>query len=307
MASKEHLDKIQALRFRIAAHLDTDSERLAALGTLIKIDHSWQQLLKNQNWSELERFLVGESLLVLLMISMCIKERHDMSLVIKGHRQLQHLQVRLNADFGFNAQLSCRADMPTSERDYDLPTLCNTKDAQGVISLYVFANNAVLYQWHNPIDARYVAHNVQNYLPLGEGLAFDLNLGVTERKIFALLVQASGSDDEQKQDYQDVEILTRSLKTAELENWSANKIMANVFAEHPVSVLMQPQPYFYCGCTRQSAAKAVLTLSKEEITQMLAEDGSITIQCGSCAQTYQFDGFELSEYKIPQADHKIIN
>ncbi|RZS92856.1 Hsp33 family molecular chaperone HslO [Cuneatibacter caecimuris] len=53
---------------------------------------------------------------------------------------------------------------------------------------------------------------------------------------------------------------------------------------------------FSCNCSKERVAKAVISIGKKEIAEMIAEDNPIEVNCHFCNSHYQFDVNELKEF-----------
>ncbi len=52
---------------------------------------------------------------------------------------------------------------------------------------------------------------------------------------------------------------------------------------------------FYCNCTRERVEKALISIGKEELQKIIAEDKQATLHCHFCAKEYHFEEKELIE------------
>ncbi len=52
---------------------------------------------------------------------------------------------------------------------------------------------------------------------------------------------------------------------------------------------------FYCNCTRERVEKALISIGKEELQKIIAEDKQATLHCHFCAKEYHFEEKELRE------------
>jgi molecular chaperone Hsp33 len=70
-------------------------------------------------------------------------------------------------------------------------------------------------------------------------------------------------------------------------------VLAEVFAGIEYEELEKRPLRFECGCSRERSEKALITLGKEEIQNLLDNEGEAVIDCHFCHERYVFDVFEL--------------
>lgn len=83
-----------------------------------------------------------------------------------------------------------------------------------------------------------------------------------------------------------LEELLQSGKTPE-------DVLALLFAGIEYEVLEKRPLRFQCNCSRERSEKALITLGREEIEQLLADEGQAIIDCHFCHEQYVFDAVEL--------------
>ena len=70
-------------------------------------------------------------------------------------------------------------------------------------------------------------------------------------------------------------------------------ILAEVFSGIDYEVLEERPLRFECSCSRERSEKALITLGREDIQQLLENEGQAVIDCHFCHEQYVFDAFEL--------------
>ena len=64
-------------------------------------------------------------------------------------------------------------------------------------------------------------------------------------------------------------------------------------ADFEVKVLEQEPVEYRCGCSRDRIERALLSLGRDELSAILAEQGSCDLTCQFCDRGYHFSGPEL--------------
>ncbi len=60
-----------------------------------------------------------------------------------------------------------------------------------------------------------------------------------------------------------------------------------------VEVLHESPVRFHCGCSRARFERALIALGRDELEEMLADDGQAELVCHFCSSKYHFDGPQL--------------
>lgn len=70
-------------------------------------------------------------------------------------------------------------------------------------------------------------------------------------------------------------------------------VLALLFEGIEYEVLEKRPLRFQCDCSRERSEKALITLGREEIEQLLANEGQAVVDCHFCHERYVFDAVEL--------------
>ena len=57
------------------------------------------------------------------------------------------------------------------------------------------------------------------------------------------------------------------------------------------------EPVYECECNKEKFADSLITLGKEQLKELIEEDGKAEIKCQFCNKTYKFTKEELEEIK----------
>ena len=70
-------------------------------------------------------------------------------------------------------------------------------------------------------------------------------------------------------------------------------LLGQIFGDIPYTLLETHDLFFRCGCSREKVERALLSLSKNELHDMIEKDGGAEVTCEFCRQTYSFDASAL--------------
>jgi len=70
-------------------------------------------------------------------------------------------------------------------------------------------------------------------------------------------------------------------------------IVLSLFPEGDVSFTDELHPAYRCDCSRERMERALLSLGREELSQIIEEDGQAELSCHFCNSKYTFTKAEL--------------
>lgn len=80
------------------------------------------------------------------------------------------------------------------------------------------------------------------------------------------------------------------------EQLSLKEIAQKITGDSKVQVIdASIEPVYECGCSKEKFAESLITLGKEQLTELIEEDGKAEIVCQFCNKKYNFNKEELEE------------
>ena len=88
------------------------------------------------------------------------------------------------------------------------------------------------------------------------------------------------------------------------ENKSLEEIARTVTGDEDIMILAQELDMKYeCDCSREKFERGLISIGKEELEKIIAEDGQANIVCNFCKEEYNFDKNDLEEL-LRQSENK---
>jgi molecular chaperone Hsp33 len=75
------------------------------------------------------------------------------------------------------------------------------------------------------------------------------------------------------------------------------KILERLLGKENVEILEIMPVQYYCDCSKERFASAIITLGEAELTQMIEEDEGAEAVCHFCGEKYQYSAAELKELR----------
>lgn len=80
-----------------------------------------------------------------------------------------------------------------------------------------------------------------------------------------------------------------------LMQYSPEEAVRKIFRDGKIELTRTQEPRYVCSCTRERFSQGILSLGREEIEQMLKEDGQAEVVCQFCNKQYLFRAEDLQK------------
>ncbi len=151
-----------------------------------------------------------------------------------------------------------------------------------------------------PIVSGEIAEDIANYFATSEqiptvcGLGVLVNPDLTVKAAGGYLIQLLPFADESCIDKLEANVNTLQPVTAMLDSgMSAEDIAKRVLEGLEPDLLDEFEVFYKCDCNKSRVEKALISLGKEELTQMAQEEEQIEVCCHFCDKKYNFTKEEI--------------
>ena len=79
------------------------------------------------------------------------------------------------------------------------------------------------------------------------------------------------------------------------EGLSPEQLIEGVLDGFELTAVTEVTPEYRCNCTRERIERALISVGREELEKILAEDGETELGCYFCGTNYHFSGEEIKE------------
>ena len=154
-----------------------------------------------------------------------------------------------------------------------------------------------------PLVSGEIAEDVTSYYAASEQLPTACALGVLvdsrDQHVFAaggFLVQLLPGEDEAaiakvERGIEAIGYVTKHFQ----EGTTPLELVQKVLSEFEVEVLEHQQVGYRCNCSRERYERALTTLGRKELEDMIREQNGAKLQCHFCNSIYEFSAAELAE------------
>ena len=147
-----------------------------------------------------------------------------------------------------------------------------------------------------------IAEDLTYYFATSEQVPTSVALGVlmnkdnTVRQAGGFIIQLMPFADEEVISYLEEKLKEFSSITSLMdEGMTPEDMMERLLGEFGVSVLDKIDTQFECNCSKNRVAKAVMSIGKKDLKEMVDDGKPIEVNCHFCNEKYEFSVEELKE------------
>ena len=242
----------------------------------------------------LGRLLTGAA----MMGAMCKNEEDLITLKIDGDGPIRQAAVTADAHGNVKGLLYDPAVELPLKADGHLDvgsaighgTLCVIKDL-GLKEPYVGQTSLVSGEIGDDLTY-YFASSEQVPTSVGLGVLVDTDLSVKHAGGFIIQLLPFASEDTISALEQALGKV-RSVTDYFLQGKTPEEMMRDILGEIEIEAVRPVQ--YHCNCDRERVTKALISLGRKELDEMIADDKPVTLHCDFCNKDYTFSTEELEE------------
>ena len=301
-------------------------EGLPVRGMVVRLTDGWQEVLRRREgaeepWPAPVRQLMGEMAAAATLMQANIKFNGALVLQVFGDGPVKLAVAEVQPDLAFRVTATVKGEVP------DGATL------EGLLNLQGGGRCAITldpkdklpgqqpYQGVVPLhgDQREPLHKLsevlEHYMLQSEQLDTTLILAANDQVAAGLLIQrmpveGQGNLGRNEDDigineaYNRVAMLASTLTSEELLGLDVDRILHRLFWEETLRVFEPMRgelgPRFACTCSRDRVGRMLVSLGREEVDSVIAEQGKVNVGCEFCGTRYHFDSVDAGELFVPR-------
>ena len=258
-------------------------------GEITRADNSFNEIIKNHNYSPEVSNIVGELLAATTLLTAMLKFEGKIAVQLQGDGPLS--LVVINADQNLQLRGTARCEGETTGLSFQELV------GKGNLMITISPDNGERYQGIVALDKNSLSGCLEDYFKQSEQLATHIILHAKsgeKAQAAGLLLQVLPSESENhEQDFNHVSALASTVKAEELYTLSNEELLHRLYHQEEVR-LFEKQPITYkCSCSVERCLSSLASITPEEILDMLKETGSIDMHCEYCASDYHFEADDL--------------
>lgn len=265
----------------------------------VRLHDTWQQAQSHQQYPPAVQTLLGELVAAATLLAANIKFEGSLVLQIQGDGPIALLVVECRSDLSVRATVKVREGHEIPEQG-DMQALLNP-NGNGRFIVVLDPERKVPgqqqpYQGIVPLEGDTVAEALQHYMKASEQLDTRLWLAANAQYAAGMLIQRlpdhGGTevvDENPGETWNRALHLAGTITQDELVSTDIDTLIHRLFWEETL-IAFEPMPVrWFCPCTRERVSNMLRSLGQAEVNDILAERGSVEVQCDFCGKPYVFD------------------
>jgi molecular chaperone Hsp33 len=264
-------------------------------GEMVRLQTTYQSILDSYDYPPVIQQLLGELMVAASLLTATIKFEGDIAVQLQGSGPLSYAVINGT----HNQQL--RGVARWDESLTELPTTFSELLQKGVMVITITPNEGERYQGIVALDKPTLAECIESYFAQSEQLATKVlirtQLDTAPAKACGMFLQilptSSAATDTADTDFEHLCKLTETIKNEELFNLPVDEILYRLYHLEEVEVYPPSAVIFKCSCSREKTATALTGIDKAELLDIVAQEGSVAMNCQYCHTDYHFDAIDI--------------
>ena len=265
-------------------------------GEITRLNDVWQTMQSNHHYPDVIRRYLGEVVAASVLLAATLKFEGSMTIQASGEGALTLMVVECRNDFGVRAVAKFQEALVNEmvaemSNEPDIKTLLG--DGTLIITIEQ-SKTKERYQGIVGLDGNSIEEFLEGYLQRSEQLETRIFLASNENAAGGLLLQQLPGKNEDDDSWERVTQLGSTIKSEELLELDAKEILHRLYHEEDVRLFDPESITFKCSCSRDKVTNMLRSISHQEASNIIKEQGNISVDCEFCGETYQFDEIDIA-------------
>lgn len=261
-------------------------------GEIVHLNQSYQTVIQQADYPENLRCLMGEAMCAVILLTATLKFSGKLSLQLQGDGIIKLLLVQSTHKQEIRGNIQWQGDCgKLSFREL-------IKNATLVITIE--PDKGSRYQGIVPLDGDRLSKCLENYFLQSEQLPTRIWLTADDKGTAGMLLQKLPeiTDSESELKWEHITILAETTTDSELLTLSNETFLYRLFHSEKVRLFDSQPAIFKCSCSKERCEETIISLGRQEISDIIQEQGHIAITCEFCATSYFFEIERLRELSL---------
>lgn len=264
-------------------------ENVPIHGEIVHLDATWRAVLERRNYPPRVRDVLGELMAAAALLSSTIKFDGRLIMQVQGSGPVSLLVVECTSDRTMRAIAQWDGEVP------DAPLSELVGDGRLAVTIDP-KKGKERYQAIVSLEGLTMAEAFENYFSRSEQLATRLWLASDTRQAAGMLLQRMPNSPLSDDDAWNRAVhLGSTITRDELLALPVPEIIHRLYHQEDIRLFSRMPVSFRCSCSRERVENVLRMLGHDEVRAILAEQGSIRVDCEFCGYTYEFDRIDAEQ------------
>jgi len=279
-----------------------------AHGAFVSLHNGVDQLLGHRDYSDPVRTLIGEAMAAMPLLATHLKFEGRINLQFQAMERMAG--EKRAAERAGLTELPPRMQLLVAQVDHHLHVRGMAKapaDLHGsftellnggllALLLEPSADNRPASQAVVLIQGESLAEALEGYFVRSEQLPTMLRLAADGDRLAGFMLQRMPLEHTRatEEDWEHLTILADTLTREELLKEDANTLIRRLFGNEELAVLPPRPVTATCRCSHAGISTLLLSLGRDEVDAVLADQGKVEITCEFCGRQYRFSPADVN-------------
>ena len=267
-------------------------------GEIITLEQSYRKVLDNGNYPAPIQQLLGHFVAAAGLLSATLKFDGVITLQARGNGPLKLIVADCTRHHNLRAvaELNEELNKPFDFNDnHSLSELIG----QGQLAITIDPSRGERYQGIVPLEKADLASCLEDYFKQSEQLPTRIWLSADGQRAGGLFLQALpqqiASSEDNEQQWQHLTQLAETISADEQLQLAHQDQLFRLFHQDNVRLFDATDLQFACSCSQQRTAQMLKKMGRDELQDILAEQGRIEVNCHFCNQLYHFGAADIKQ------------
>lgn len=270
-------------------------------GEIVSLSKSYEDVLSTVAYPKILQELLGELMAAAALLTATLKFEGEVSLQLQGEGAIKYAVVHTTNELKMKGIARWDESQLDSLESLSLSDEFVNIFGKGSLVITLTPKYGQHYQGIVQLNKPSLASCLEEYFTQSEQLLTKVYLfsqsGDNPRSA-GMLIQVIPQSSETSHasnddDFQRITMLTNTLTLDEVMSLSHKEVLRRLYSEDDVRLLSSQKVSFHCDCSKQRSASALRNVDKNELLDIIKEDGEIKMDCQFCHATFIFDEIDV--------------
>jgi molecular chaperone Hsp33 len=269
-------------------------------GELVRLEDSYQAVINSNHYPVVIQKLLGELMAATSLLTATLKFEGDIAVQLQGEGAVKYAVIN-GAVVKDSENQQLRGVARWNEKLKTLPEDFAGLFINGLMVITITPKVGQRYQGMVALDKPTLAECIESYFSQSEQLATKVLLRTqtagdspkASGMFLQVLPTSSAATEKTDTGFEHLCILTETVKDEELFSLSGEELLYRLYHGENVEIYPPQSVVFKCTCSRQRSADAISAVGKEELLDIVAQEGDIKMNCQYCNTEYRFDAIDV--------------